>query len=138
MSSKSPSPPPNPLNLANKIGILAGLIGMTQAELARRLSLQPSNLNHYLKGHGDVRAELFVRILRELGVDVEDLLNREIATRTGMKLEDRGGLGETVEIVADSLSPGDRKTMLSYLAKMAQVNLGARATPHVKNIRRWM
>lgn len=55
-----------------------GDLGISQAELARRVGMQPSHLNRFLKGHGDIRALRFIEILNELGFDLEALMARPV------------------------------------------------------------
>src|SRR5262245_17823272 len=104
--------------------LLAKLRGTTQAELARRLDLKPSNLNHYLKGHSDIRASLFVRLLKELNIDIEDQLNRELAHFTDIAIVEKPSAGQALESIMKALGPQERKAMVSYLIKTVKVNLG--------------
>lgn len=55
-----------------------GDLGISQAELARRVGMQPSHLNRFLKGHGDIRALRLIEILNELGFDLEALMARPL------------------------------------------------------------
>ena len=124
--------------IAQKCSQLATLNGLTQAELARRLEIKPSNLNHYLRGHGDVHADLFISILKELGIDIEEIVNRELARLNGLSLEEKSTPGAAMEAVAKALPREDRKAMVSFIVKMAQVNLGARAKPHARVLKGWV
>ena len=121
-----------------KVALLAVLRGISQVELAKRLGMQPSHLNHFLKGRGDVRSAQLLRILRELGIDVEEALNREVAALSGMKLEGKDSVGEAFESVAKALSPEDRHAMLGYIVRMAQLNLGTKARAQTKLLKAWM
>jgi transcriptional regulator with XRE-family HTH domain len=128
----------NKLKLGEKCALLARLSGLSQAELSRRLSIQPSNLNPFLKGHGDVRAELFVKILQELSVDIEDLMNREISRASGIQPEFRVTPGQAWESIVKSLGASERKAMVNYVIKTAQVNLGTRSRPLTGLLKHWM
>ena len=67
--------------LANKLYQLFGLAGISQAELARRIGMQPSHLNRFLKGHGDMGSSRLLSLLSELGVDLENVLDKAIALK---------------------------------------------------------
>lgn len=61
-----------------KLVQLACTRGLSQAELARRVGMQPSHLNHFLRGHGDVRSSKLLEILLVLGVDLERHLDEAL------------------------------------------------------------
>src|SRR4051812_43889040 len=96
-------PGPRKPSLAQECLLLAQVSGMSQASLARKLGLKPSNLNHYLKGHGDIRAETFVRLLKELNVDIEEILNRQLAKSAGIPMESKATTGDALEAIVRAL-----------------------------------
>lgn len=122
---------------AQKILLLSILKGKTQAELAKGIGMLPNNLNHYLRGHREIQSRHFVNILRELGLDIEESLNREIAAMSEMKLQEKVRLGDAMESVVKALRPTERKTLLRHMARMAQVSLGARSKQNIETIRVW-
>lgn len=65
-------------NLVQKIYALFTARGMSQAELARRIGMQPSHLNRFLKGHGDMGSARLVSLLSELGVDLERVVDEAL------------------------------------------------------------
>lgn len=69
--------------LVQKIYQLFNEKGLSQAELARRIGMQPSHLNRFLKGHGDMGSARLISLLQELGVDLEQVLNDAIAKARG-------------------------------------------------------
>lgn len=69
--------------LVQKIYQLFTERGLSQAELARRIGMQPSHLNRFLKGHGDMGSARLISLLGELGVDLERVLNDAIAQAKG-------------------------------------------------------
>lgn len=121
-----------------KLAQLASLKGLTQVQMAKRAGILPSNLNLYLRGRKDVNATLFLRLLKALEVDVDDLLNAEIARLHGMQLKEKAPLGDLLEQITNALDGPDRDALLAYTAKVAQVNLGARAKTQVRQLRSWM
>ncbi len=52
---------------------------MSQAELARRVGMQPSHLNHFLRGRGDVRVSRLLKILEALDVDLIKCLSAYVS-----------------------------------------------------------
>jgi transcriptional regulator with XRE-family HTH domain len=135
MNKKAPRPDLG--SIAQKCAMLTKLNSFTQAELARRLGLRASNLNHFLRGHGDVRASLLLAILNELGISVEEMINAELARKSGFRLAERPKLGETFESIATALDRDDRQTLVRYVTRMAQVNLGQLAKPQVQALKVW-
>lgn len=55
--------------------------GLTQAELARRVGMQPTHLNAFLKGRNDILAQRLTEILLELGLDLSDSLKKHRRAR---------------------------------------------------------
>lgn len=64
--------------LVHKIYQLLVLRGLSQAELARRIGMQPSHLNRFLKGHGDMGSARLIQLFEELGVDLDQVLSQAI------------------------------------------------------------
>lgn len=118
--------------LAQKLALVANLRGLSQARLAKDIGVQASHLNHYLKGHGDVRASLLLKILAELGIDVEQLVNQELARLNGLELREKVSPGEAMATMVKSLGDEDRRALLGYVTKFMRTNLGSRASAHVK------
>ena len=129
---------PRSSKLSQKCSLLATLAGLTQAELARRLEIKPINLNHFLRGHGDVHSALFIRLLKELGIDIEEIINKELARLSGLRLEEKMTPGAAMETLARAMSREDRQALISYVIKTAQVNLGSKAKSQTQFLRGWI
>jgi transcriptional regulator with XRE-family HTH domain len=121
--------------LANKLANLAKLRGTSQARLARSLEMQPSHLNHFLKGHGDVRSASLVNILSELGIDLEAIVDKELAKVRGEELVDLMGSGELLESLVASMQNEDRHAFIGYTMKFAIESLGVEAKSKVRRLR---
>ena len=67
--------------IPQKIKKLSVLMGLSQAELARRVGMLPSHLNVYLQGKGDIHSGRFIEILAECGIDIEELVDKKLAVR---------------------------------------------------------
>lgn len=115
--------------------MLSLLKGKTQVELARQISMQPSNLNNYLRANRDIHSRHFINILKELGIDIEEIVNREIAALSKMQLEEKIPVGTAFESVIKSLGPTERRTLVRHVIKVADLNLGTRAKPQLQALR---
>lgn len=122
-------------SLSQKLALVANLRDLSQADLAKKIGVQPSHLNHYLKGHGDIRSEMLLKILAEVGIHVEDLVNREIARLNSLELKDRVTPGQAMESLLKSMADEDRRALIGYVSKFARANLGAKAGPGVRALK---
>lgn len=64
---------------AAKIKQLTQLSNVTQVELSKRLGIQPSHLNIFFQGRGDIHGQRLIELLLELGVDVESQIDEALA-----------------------------------------------------------
>lgn len=103
-----------------------GDLGISQAELARRVGMQPSHLNRFLKGHGDIRALRLIEILNELGFDLEALMTRPVP-------QDAPALA-----LPEALSGFERRTLELLVSRFQSEarDLQARTVDPVRPIRR--
>lgn len=102
--------------------------------------MRPSHLNIYLKGHTDIHATSLVRILSELGIDLEALVERELAKARGEELLNHLSPGDTLELIMNKMDREERHAMLSYASRFARVALGRRsesAVRHLKDFASW-
>ena len=125
----------NPPVLAQKIARLAKLRGTSQARLARALEMQPSHLNHFLRGHGDIRSASLVNILTELGIDLDSILEKELAKVQGAELVEQMGSGEVLESLVSSMQDEDRHAFIGYTMKFALESLGTQAKSKIRRLR---
>lgn len=126
------------LPIEQKIVFLAKLRGLTQVELARRLDMQASHLNHYLKGHGDVRSSSFLKILGELGIDMSTVIDQEIAKRRTPLNESQMSAMDVFETLVAKMDKDDRQAFVNYTMKFALVHLGSKARPQIRKLRELM
>lgn len=114
--------------ICRKIRELTALNGLSQAELARRAGLQPSQLNVYLQGRGDLHSRKLVRILLELGLDIETLLEQRISQRRSAerKLVASSDLTEILEHLRD-MPRAESEAISLVVQRMAQESRRRRA-----------
>lgn len=100
--------------------------GLTQAEVARRLGMQASHLNLFLKGKSDLVSQRLLQLLKELDVDVEQLVDQALEKSTASdpaKLETAEALEtENLQNQLLRLPRVDRDSVLNILKKMAPAN----------------
>lgn len=118
--------------LSQKLALIASLRGTSQARLAKKVGVQASHLNHFLRGHGDVRSALLVEILSELGIDVEQAVNEELARLNGLELKEKTTPGQAMESLVKAMEPEDRRAFIGYFSKFARTNLGPKANDGVR------
>lgn len=89
-------------------------LGVTQAELARRVGMQPSHLNRFLRGHGDIRSYRLMEILAEIGFDLEQMMAMAPLSR-----------GADLAVPA-TLSRFERRTIETLVARFHEEACGGR------------
>lgn len=123
------------LSLAEKIAVLAKHTGVSQAAVAEEVGVPASHINHYFRGKGDVRSELFIEILKSLNIDIEAIVNKEIARLNDIEIEERQGPGETFERLIKSFDKTEREAIIDHLGEFAAAHLGSKAKKQAKVLR---
>lgn len=123
------------LSLAEKIAHLAKLSGVSQAAIAEMVEVHPSHVNHYFRGKSDVQAAFFVEILKTLNIDIEAIVNKEIARMNDLDLEEKKSAGEAFERLMKMMDKPVRKAAVEHLIKYSQTALGAKAKPHTEALK---
>lgn len=99
---------------------LADLLGLSQAEVARRVGMQASHLNVFLKGRGDLHSLRLMEILKELGIDLEEQLEtaarRLRAKRAGRPLQDDEDLLASLQ----QISRPERESLRLIISRLRQ------------------
>lgn len=122
--------------LLEKLNALIKLDGLSQAELARRVGIQPSHLNRFLKGHGDIRSFLFASLLEELGINIAQIIEREFLQRSSARSttkseRDSNHIGDLLR----GLPSAERRAVAFLVETMANENRGAQKKVAAKNPR---
>ena len=120
------------LSLAEKIALLAKNSGVSQSSIAEQVGVPASHVNHYFRGKGAVRSELFVEILKTLNIDIEALVNKEVARLNDLDLEEKKNAGEAFERLMKMMDQPERQAAVDYLVNYSQAALGTKAKPHTK------
>lgn len=123
------------LSLAEKIALLAKHSGVSQAAIADEVGVPASHVNHFFRGKGDVRSELFIEILKTLNIDVEAIINKEVARINDLDLEEKKSAGDTFERLVKSFDKTEREAIVEYLDGFAVAHLGVKAKKQTKILR---
>jgi transcriptional regulator with XRE-family HTH domain len=116
------------------IALLMQSKGITQVSMAARLGIAPSHLNTYLKGHGDIHASLFLEILKQLDIDIEETVSEQLATSTGLQTRAKDPLGSSLELLIRSLPVSRRKALVGYLRRYFREALHASFQPQIEQL----
>ena len=92
-------------------------------------------MNHYFRGKGDVRSELFVEILKNLHIDIEAIINKSIAKSNDIDIEDRLSAGDAFERLVKSFDKTEREAIIEYVGEFAVAHLGAKAKKQTKALK---
>ncbi len=91
--------------------------GFTQRSLATEIGVTPSRLSKYLNGHSDIHSDTLLKLVRTLGIGIEEWLE-SILTQSQRGTEtdsvDRALLGAVRQ-----MEPADRQVISSYVLKYA-------------------
>ncbi|MBS1972659.1 MAG: helix-turn-helix transcriptional regulator [Bdellovibrionales bacterium] len=120
------------LSLAEKIALLAKHSGVSQSAIADQVGVPASHVNHFFRGKGDVRSELFIEILKTLNIDIEALINKEVARMNDLDLEEKQNAGEVFERLVKSFDKTDREAIVQYIDGFAVAQLGSKAKKQTK------
>jgi transcriptional regulator with XRE-family HTH domain len=123
------------ISLAEKVALLAKLSGISQASLAEDIGVPASHVNHYFRGKGDVRSELFVEILKNLHIDIEAIINKSIAKSNDIDIEDRVSAGDAFERLVKSFDKTEREAIIEYVGEFAVAHLGSKAKKQTKALK---
>lgn len=97
-----------------KIAILMRQRGLKQSEVSEQIKINKTNLGKYLRGLSDIRSDSLLRLLKLIGIDIDEDLNLKIREHLeGIRL--KKNYGHDIEHVLNSLDKLDRKTILETI-----------------------
>jgi transcriptional regulator with XRE-family HTH domain len=64
--------------LGQRLSLLAKLKGLTQDQIAKRCAMSRISVNRFFKEHTELRASDFKTLLATLGIDLDQIIDREI------------------------------------------------------------
>lgn len=111
-------------SFGGRVRELTSLMGLSQAEIARRVGMQASHLNVFMKGRGDLHSLRLMEILKELGIDLEDQLDlairRQRARKSGQHLHD----GEDLLTSLQQISRAERESLRRIISRLRKEKRG--------------
>ncbi|MFP5519672.1 MAG: helix-turn-helix domain-containing protein [Bdellovibrionia bacterium] len=87
----------------------------SQADLAERAGIHPSNLSKFLSGETDIRISSLEKILETLEISLEDVLESEVEKLIGRKKESKS-VGQAIEYLLKEADPISAKTFIDSLS----------------------
>lgn len=87
----------------------------SQADLAERAGIHPSNLSKFLSGETDIRISSLEKILDTLDISLEEVLELEVEKLIGRKRESKS-VGQAIELLLQEADPISAKTFLDSLS----------------------
>jgi transcriptional regulator with XRE-family HTH domain len=64
--------------LGQRLSLLAKLRGLTQDQIAKKCAMSRISVNRFFKEHTELRASDFKTLLITLGIDLDQIIDREI------------------------------------------------------------
>lgn len=101
---------------ASKLGQLCKLYGLTQVELAKRLGMQPSHLNIFLRGRSDIHSQRLIEFLEELGISVEEQVDKALAKMKQEPLMPE----EDLNLSLRRMSRAERESLILIITRLSR------------------
>lgn len=117
-----------------KLLLFARANGITQAQIAKDLDMQPAHINRYFKGHSDIGSSHMLKILKTLGVDLDQIISKELLHFAGDDDTAVNDLSSSVEYLLNSLEPIGKQTILSQILSSAKKTSKKRIPAKVEEI----
>lgn len=87
----------------------------SQADLAEKAGIHPSNLSKFLSGDTDIRISSLEKILETLEISLEEVLETEVEKLIGRKKESKS-VGQAIELLLQEADPISAKTFIESLS----------------------
>lgn len=87
----------------------------SQADLAEKAGIHPSNLSKFLSGDTDIRISSLEKILDTLEISLEEVLETEVEKLIGRKKESKS-VGQAIELLLQEADPISAKTFIESLS----------------------
>lgn len=100
-------------------------LGLSQTEIADRVGVPPSQINRYMNGHSDVYSAVLVKILHELGLNLESMVDKRINQLSKMDLHEDSTKEDMLLFLFNELDDLGKQTMLSQLLWAAKLTKGS-------------
>ena len=110
------------LPFGKKLGMLAKAKGVSQTHIAKTIGLSLSQVNRFFQGQTEIKAEKLIQLMSVLGINIEEIVNFEIAQASGIHISRPNAFGESVEKIARSMKTTKREALIDFFTSYALQN----------------
>lgn len=114
----------NRRHLGKKLGMLARSVGLSQTFLADQLGMKSSHINRFFRGHSDVYSIVLIGVLKELGIDIEEIIAKRLKAISEVDQADPNSRHEMLTFLFDELDELGQQTQLTQLLWAAKAVRG--------------
>lgn len=111
-------------HLGEKLSVLSKSLGISQTSLAERVGVPPSQINRFFRGHSEIYSSALTEILKELGLDVEELIAKRLKAVAEIENAEPKSTHEALAFLFDELDELGKQTYLAQLLWAAKVTKG--------------
>ena len=121
------------VEFGTKDNALLGLIGITQAQVADECGINKSSLSRFFRGVSDIRTSQLVKVLHTIGIDLLQIINRQIDERLG-KEKPTPHIGADLETIVQHLDKLESQTLLETIIVKAKKIKSIDLKKEMKNV----
>lgn len=108
--------------------------GFTQKEIAEKCGLSRITIHRYFNGKTDLRSHEMVKVLKLLGVDIEQELQHLIeGSLTGVSVK-KSSIYNDISLVLQNLDEQTQKTLMEQISWWGQANTNIKEHKSLKRI----
>lgn len=105
-----------------KLAMIAKSKGFTQKQIAEKCGLSRITIHRYFNGKTDLRSHEMVKVLKILGIDVEQELQHLIeGSLTGVSVK-KSSIYNDISLVLQNLDEQTQKTLMEQISWWGQAN----------------
>ena len=120
--------------IGEKLALLAKVSGKSQTEISDSIGMKSSQLNRFFKGHSEFNSENLVLVLKQLGIELEDLIKNKIKKFDNVDVEDIDTSSDCVRYLLSVLDPLGKQTYLLQLMWAAKISSQNKLPKRVEEI----
>lgn len=121
------------MGLGLKVNALLSLTPGTYAKISESCHISKSSLGRFLTGQSDIRSASLVKILRQIGIDIDMVVNRKVREELGEERK-TPHIGSDLETILENIDPISTKTMISTLIARAKKQRKVDLKKEIKNL----
>lgn len=121
-------------SLGYKLAMIAKSKGYTQKDIAERCGLSRITIHRYFNGKTDLRSHEMVKVLKILGIDIEQELQQLIeGTLSGITVK-KTSIFNDISLVLQNLDEQTQKTLMEQISWWGQANNNIKEHSSLKRI----